>query len=202
MCKIVLASTSPFRRALLEKLRLPFVAAAPAIDETPLAGETPAGMVSRLSVGKARAVSGRYDRHLIIGSDQCCVLDNRIAGKPHTRANAVSQLRRASGKAVTFYTGLALLDSLTGRLQQTVEVFVVTFRELSGPEIEGYVDQERPFDCAGAFKCEGLGIALFESLDGRDFNSLIGLPLIALAAMLRNEGINPLITSAMPVIYD
>ena len=202
MCEIVLASTSPSRRALLEKLQLPFLTAAPAFDETPLAQETPEQMVSRLSAGKARAVSGQYDRHLIIGSDQCCVLNNRVAGKPHTRENAINQLRQASGKSVTFYTGLALLNSLTGRMQHKVELFEAVFRRLSDQEIEGYVDKEQPLNCAGSFKCEGLGITLFDSLNGRDFNSLIGLPLIALAAMLRNEGVNPLIAPAAPVIYD
>ncbi|WP_413723847.1 Maf family protein [Sodalis sp. RH16] len=192
MCKIVLASSSPFRRALLEKLRLPFLTCAPDIDEAPLSGESPRDMVLRLSAGKAAALRIKYERHLIIGSDQCCVLGGEITGKPLSRENAVRQLRRASGKRVTFYTGLVLLNSATGRLQQTVETFQVTFRSLSDREIEGYVDAEQPLNCAGAFKCEGLGITLFQSLDGRDPNSLIGLPLIALAAMLRNEGINPL----------
>ncbi len=202
MCKIVLASSSPFRRALLEKLTLPFLICAPGIDESPLPGESPRDMVLRLSAGKAAALREKYDNHLIIGSDQCCVLGGDITGKPYNRENAVRQLRRASGKRVTFYTGLVLLNSGTGRQQQTVEPFQVTFRNLSDREIEGYVDAEQPLHCAGAFKCEGLGIALFQSLDGRDPNSLIGLPLIALAAMLRNEGINPLTLRNAPAICD
>jgi len=202
MCKIVLASSSPFRRALLEKLMLPFLTAAPNIDETPLAGESPQDMVLRLSAGKAAALSEVYDNHLIIGSDQCCVLGNIITGKPHSRENAIQQLRRSSGNLVTFYTGLVLYNSRTRRRQQTVEPFQVTFRNLTDGEIEGYVDAEQPLNCAGAFKCEGLGITLFQSLDGRDPNSLIGLPLIALAAMLRNEGINPLTARYPPIIYD
>ncbi len=202
MCKIVLASSSPFRRALLEKLMLPFLTAAPDIDESPLRGESPRDMVLRLSAGKAAALRRQYDQHLIIGSDQCCVLGNDITGKPHSRENAIKQLRRASGRRVTFYTGLVLLNSRTGRLQQTVEPFQVTFRSLTESEIEGYVDAEQPLNCAGSFKCEGLGITLFNSLDGRDPNSLIGLPLIALAAMLRNEGINPLTARNPPAICD
>ena len=199
MCKIVLASSSPFRRAIMEKLMLPFLTAAPDIDETPLPGETAPDMVLRLSAEKARALGHEFDRHLIIGSDQCCVLGNAITGKPHTRENAITQLRRASGRRITFYTGLSLYNSLTRRLQQTVEPFHVTFRTLSDREIEGYVDAEQPLQCAGGFKSEGLGIALFDSLDGRDPNSLIGLPLMSLAAMLRNEGVNPLTMPKRPV---
>ncbi|TKI07694.1 Maf family protein [Martelella alba] len=201
MCKIVLASSSPFRRALLEKLRLPFVSAAPEINETPLPGETAPDMVRRLSAAKARALDAVFDRHLIIGSDQCCVLEGKITGKPLNRDDAVAQLRSASGRKVIFYTGLSLLNSATGRLQQTVEPYSVTFRVLSEPEIAAYIDAEQPLDCAGSFKSEGLGITLFDALDGRDPNTLIGLPLIALAAMLRNEGVNPL-TGARPVAAD
>ncbi len=192
MCEIVLASSSPFRRALLEKLNLPFHSAAPDIDETPLAGEAAAAMVLRLAGAKARALAERYPAHLIIGSDQCCVLNGRITGKPHTRENAIAQLRQASGRRVTFYTGLVLLNSRTGRAQETVEPFHVVFRTLADPEIDGYVTLDQPWHCAGSFKSEALGIALFDSLSGRDPNTLIGLPLIALAAMLRDEGVNPL----------
>ncbi|WP_410015758.1 Maf family protein [Sodalis sp. C49] len=196
MCKIVLASSSPFRRALMEKLTLPFIAIAPDIDETRLADESADHMVLRLAEGKARALAGRYPAHLIIGSDQCCVLEGRITGKPHTHENAVGQLRQASGRRVTFYTGLALLNSLTGRIQRTVEPFHVTFRTLSEAEIAGYVALDQPLHSAGSFKSEGLGISLFDALEGRDPNALIGLPLIALGGMLRNEGINPLLTDA------
>ncbi|NDL61924.1 Maf family protein [Acerihabitans arboris] len=193
MCKIVLASSSPFRRTLMEKLTLPFIAVAPDIDETPLANESADAMVLRLAEGKARALAGRYPDHLIIGSDQCCVLAGRITGKPHTRENAVGQLRQASGRRVTFYTGLVLLNSLTGATQRTVEPFYVTFRTLTDREIAGYVALDQPLGSAGSFKSEGLGISLFDALEGRDPNALIGLPLMALGAMLRNEGVNPLL---------
>lgn len=192
MYEIVLASSSAFRRTLLEKLNLPFRYQAPDIDETPLCGEAAEAMVLRLAGAKAQALAGHYDQHLIIGSDQCCVLDGRITGKPHTHDNAVQQLRQASGKRVTFYTGLALLNSHTGHLQALVEPYHVVFRTLSDQEIEGYLRQEQPWHCAGSFMCEGLGITLFDALSGRDPNTLIGLPLIALTTMLRNEGVNPL----------
>ncbi|MEA9391981.1 nucleoside triphosphate pyrophosphatase [Acerihabitans sp. TG2] len=192
MCEIVLASSSPFRRILLEKLNLPFQCQAPDINETPLAGEAADAMVLRLAGAKAQALAGHYSQHLIIGSDQCCVLGGRITGKPYTHDNAIEQLRQASGKRVTFYTGLALLNSRTGHLQALVEPYHVVFRTLSDREIEGYVSQEQPWYSAGSFKCEGLGITLFDSLSGRDPNTLIGLPLIALTRMLRNEGVNPL----------
>ncbi|CAJ0993490.1 7-methyl-GTP pyrophosphatase [Sodalis praecaptivus] len=192
MNKIVLASSSPYRRALLEKLKIPFDYLAPDIDETPLAGETAAQMVQRLASAKAQVLADRYPHHLIIGSDQCCVLAGQITGKPLTEANAIAQLTRASGKAVTFYTGLALLNSASGRLQKCMEPFVVHFRTLEDAEIAGYVRLEQPLQCAGSFQCEGLGIALFEALEGRDPNTLIGLPLLALADMLRREGVNPL----------
>lgn len=192
MNKLVLASSSPYRRALLEKLSIPFAFHAPDIDETPLAGEDAAQMVQRLAIAKAQALAEHYPRHLIIGADQCCVLDGQIAGKPLTQANAIAQLTRARGKAVTFYTGLALLNSASGRLQACTEPFVVHFRALEDAEIAGYVHLEQPLHCAGSFQCEGLGIALFEALEGRDPNTLIGLPLLALADMLRREGVNPL----------
>src|SRR5476649_947695 len=190
MCEIVLASSSPFRRTLLEKLNLAFQCAAPNIDETPLAGEAADAMVLRLAGAKAQALAANYDHHLIIGSDQCCVLGGRITGKPYTHDNAVEQLRQASGKRITFYTGLVLLNSRTGNRQQLVEPYHVVFRTLSDREIEGYVTQEQPWHSAGSFKCEGLGITLFDSLSGRDPNTLIGLPLIALSDMLRNQGVN------------
>ncbi len=192
MCEIVLASSSPFRRTLLEKLNLPFQCEAPNIDEAPLAGEAADAMVLRLARAKAQALAGHYGQHLIIGSDQCCVLDGHITGKPYTHDNAVAQLRQASGKRITFHTGLALLNTRTGRLQALVEHYHVVFRALSDREIEGYVSQEQPWHSAGSFKCEGLGITLFDALSGRDPNTLIGLPLIALTGMLRNEGVNPL----------
>jgi len=189
---ILLASTSPFRQALLRKLGLPFITAAPEVDESPQPGENAEALVMRLAVAKAKALAGTYPRHWIIGSDQVCVLDGAIAGKPHTTENARAQLRAASGKAITFYTGLALFHPASGRLLQCCEPFVVHFRTLTDAEIAGYVEKEQPLQCAGSFKSEGLGICLFDRLEGRDPNTLVGLPLIALNGMLQQAGINPL----------
>ncbi|MDM3404693.1 Maf-like protein [Citrobacter sp. Cb019] len=192
MPQLILASTSPWRRPLLEKLAIPFECAAPEVDETPLPGEAPRHLVLRLAQKKAQSLAHRYPSHLIIGSDQICVLDGEITGKPLTEENARQQLLKARGNIVTFYTGLALYNSATGHLQTEVEPFDVHFRHLSETEIEDYVRKERPLHCAGSFKSEGLGIALFERLEGRDPNTLIGLPLIALCQMLRREDMNPL----------
>ena len=192
MPQLILASTSPWRRALLEKLAIPFECAAPEVDETPLPREAPRHLVLRLAQKKAQSLAHRYPSHLIIGSDQICVLDGEITGKPLTEENARQQLLKARGNIVTFYTGLALYNSATGHLQTEVEPFDVHFRHLSEAEIDDYLRKERPLHCAGSFKSEGLGIALFERLEGRDPNTLIGLPLIALCQMLRREEMNPL----------
>ncbi|WP_318356555.1 nucleoside triphosphate pyrophosphatase [Enterobacter sp.] len=193
MSRLVLASTSPYRRALLEKLGVTFECAAPGVDETALPGETPRHLVLRLAQAKAQALAERYPQHLIIGSDQVCVLDGEITGKPLTEENAVKQLMKARGNIVTFYTGLALYNSVTGHLQTECEPFDVHFRHLSEQEITDYLRKERPLNCAGSFKSEGLGITLFERLEGRDPNTLVGLPLIALCQMLRREDCNPLL---------
>ncbi|QOV77432.1 septum formation inhibitor Maf [Enterobacter asburiae] len=192
MPNLVLASTSPYRRMLLEKLGIPFECAAPEVDETPQPGESPRHLVMRLAKEKAQSLAARYPAHLIIGSDQVCMLDGEITGKPHTEENACQQLLRARGTIVTFYTGLALYNSASGHLQTECEPFDVHFRHLSEQEIVDYVRRERPLNCAGSFKSEGLGIALFDKLDGRDPNTLVGLPLIALCQMLRREEYNPL----------
>lgn len=177
---------------LLEKLGIPFECAAPEVDETPQPGESPRHLVTRLAKEKAQSLAVRYPAHLIIGSDQVCVLGGEITGKPHTEENASQQLLRARGSIVTFYTGLALYNSASGHLQTECEPFDVHFRHLSEEEIMDYVRRERPLNCAGSFKSEGLGIALFDKLDGRDPNTLVGLPLIALCQMLRREECNPL----------
>ncbi|EKM8117421.1 septum formation inhibitor Maf [Enterobacter hormaechei] len=192
MPNLVLASTSPYRRMLLEKLGIPFECAAPEVDETPQPGESPRHLVTRLAKEKAQSLAVRYPAHLIIGSDQVCVLGGEITGKPHTEENACQQLLRARGSIVTFYTGLALYNSASGHLQTECEPFDVHFRHLSEEEIMDYVRRERPLNCAGSFKSEGLGIALFDKLDGRDPNTLVGLPMIALCQMLRREECNPL----------
>ncbi|AVF35202.1 Maf family protein [Rahnella sikkimica] len=191
--KILLASTSAYRKALLAKTGLAFTCASPNIDETPVAGETPDELVKRLAHSKASVLAAEYPAHLIIGSDQVCVIDGHITGKPHNFENAFRQLRAASGKTVTFYTGLSLYDSQKRQAQTLCETFDVVFRELTDAEIAGYLQREEPYDCAGSFKSEGLGITLFENLSGRDPNTLIGLPLIALLNLLRAHGVNPLL---------
>ena len=193
MPELILASTSPYRKMLLDKLGLPFESAAPNVDELALPGETPRSLVLRLAQAKAQALAARYPNHLIIGSDQVCVLDGEITGKPHTEENARLQLKKASGNVVTFYTGLALYNSANGQLQTECEPFDVHFRHLSEQEINVYIRKESPLNCAGSFKSEGLGIALFDRLEGRDPNTLVGLPLIALCKMLRREEFNPLL---------
>lgn len=190
MRQLVLASTSPYRKALLQRLGLAFEAASPAAGETPLPGESPQELVKRLAEAKARAVADRFPQALIIGSDQVAVLEGEILGKPGTHAKALDQLRAASGKRVSFLTGLCLLNAASGHAQVEVVPFSVKFRELTDAQLEAYLRKEQPYDCAGSFKSEGLGIALFEKLEGDDPNALIGLPLIRLIAMLSREGID------------
>lgn len=188
---LVLASSSPWRREVLDKLGLPYRTRHPDIDEAPLADESPADLVSRLSLEKAKAVAEIYPDALIIGSDQVAVLDDAIIGKPHTHDRAIEQLRAASGRSLTFLTGLTLLNSATGRAQTEVVPFHVHFRTLSDSQIERYLEHEQPYNCAGSFKSEGAGIVLFERLEGDDPNTLIGLPLIRLVRMLESEGVTP-----------
>lgn len=192
MPHLVLASSSRYRQALLGKLGLPFTAASPDIDESPLPGETPRALVERLAAAKARALTTRFPHHLIIGSDQVACLDERILGKPGTGAAACEQLRLASGRSVEFLTGLCLLDSASGVEHTLTEPFQVHFRTLTETQIARYVEREQPLDCAGSFKSEGLGIALFERLEGNDPNSLIGLPLISLISLLEQAGVTVL----------
>ena len=186
---LTLASTSRYRKALLEKLGLPFDCAAPDVDERPLAEESAQALVTRLALAKAQAIADGRDHGLIIGSDQVCVCDGRILGKPGTIDNAVAQLMAAQGRSVTFYTGLCVLDAATGQAHQLVEPFTVHFRTLDEAAIRRYVEAELPLDCAGSFKCEGMGIVLFKGLEGRDPNALIGLPLIGLIELLACHGI-------------
>jgi len=188
--RLILGSTSPFRKEILTKLGVPFGTAAPDIDESALANETPEQLVLRLAEQKARAVGNDYPKHLIIGSDQVAVIDGEILGKPHTHERAVEQLSNASGKTVRFHTGLCLYNSENDTVQSEVVPFDVVFRKLTPSQIENYLQKEKPYKCAGSFKSEALGITLFEKLLGDDPNTLIGLPLIRLVAMLENEGIN------------
>ncbi len=189
MPTLILASSSPFRRELLARLRLPFESVSPAVDETPQPGEPPTELVRRLAIAKARAVAARYPDALVIGSDQVAVYNGILVGKPGGRAEAVKQLRAASGRKVTLYTGLALLNTATGNLQVEVIPFGIQFRELTDAQIERYLRKEEPYGCAGSVKSEGLGIALLERFEGDDPNALIGLPLIRLVRMLENEGV-------------
>jgi septum formation protein len=186
--KIILASSSPFRRELLERLRIPFAIMPPELDETPLPGESPHQLTERLAIAKARKIAGTERDALVIGSDQVAVYNGSIVGKPHSHERAVEQLRAASGRAVTLYTGLALVNSTTGRTQCEVIPYRVTFRPLTDELIESYLRKEQPYACAGSVRSEGLGIALLEKFEGEDPNTLIGLPLIRLVRMLENEG--------------
>ena len=187
--KLILASTSPFRKAILEKLNIEFETAKPEADETVLPGETAESLVARLSELKARAIAEHHNHALVIGSDQVAVIGNQILGKPGNHENAVKQLQHASGNTVTFYTGLCLINSDTGHIQTKVVPFKVHFRELDDEQIENYLQQEQPYNCAGSFKSEALGIALFRKLEGDDPNTLMGLPLIDLIQMLENENV-------------
>ena len=186
--QLVLASSSPFRKQLLERLMVPFETISPDIDESPLEGETPRELVERLAIEKAKAVANTYPKALIIGSDQVALHGDTIVGKPHTHERAVEQLKQASGKSITLYTGLALFNASSGAMQSIVEPFTVHFRKLSDETIENYLQKERPYNCAGSVRSEALGVALIERYQGDDPAALIGLPLIRLVSMLKNEG--------------
>ena len=181
---LLLASSSPTRGQCLAQLGLDFQQVSPEVDETPRPNEQPAVLAERLACAKALALAGRYPHHLIIGSDQVCVLDQHPVGKPGTLDNARRQLTASAGKCIRFETGLALYDGRQRRLISAVEPFDVHFRALTPTQIENYLLREQPLECAGSFKMEGLGITLFKALEGRDPNTLLGLPLIQLCDML------------------
>ena len=189
MLPLLLASSSVYRRDLLARLRLPFNCSSPDIDESHRPGETAIELVKRLSLEKARALATSHPNHLIIGSDQVAVLGGQIIGKPHTYDKAHQQLMSASGASVSFLTGLTLLNSQTGHHQTDCIPFTVHMRTLSAQQIERYLLAEQPYDCAGSFKAEGLGVSLFQRTEGDDATSLVGLPLIRLVDMLLAEGI-------------
>jgi septum formation protein len=189
---VVLASTSRYRRALLERLGLSFEVAAPDVDETAAPGETPAATALRLAQAKALAVAARHAGALVIGSDQVAELDGRAIGKPADHAEAIAQLRAASGRTVVFHTGVAVVDAASGRCRSRLVDVASTFRTLSDDDIAHYLAREQPYDCAGSVKSEGFGIALFERIASDDPTALIGLPLIAVVSMLREEGVNVL----------
>lgn len=186
-----LASTSRYRRELLERLGIGFHCEAPGIEEAPLAGEAPAALAARLALAKARAVAERHPEGLVIGSDQVCALDDRVLGKPGTAAAAREQLAAQSGRVVTFHTAVALVGLQAGCWRQHVDTTRCAFRSLAQREIDAYVADEQPLDCAGSFKIEGRGIALFERVESLDPTALIGLPLIWVAAALRAANASP-----------
>lgn len=187
--KIVLGSTSRYRAELLRRLLADFELASPGTDESPLAGEAPDERARRLAMNKAAGAAGRRRDALVIGSDQVAELNGMVLDKPLTIERAMAQLAASSGQSVRFHTALCLLDTRHGTQDIHLDATTVQFRKLSTLEIKRYIEREQPLDCAGSFKCEGLGISLFESIDNRDPTALIGLPLLALARMLRAAGV-------------
>ena len=185
---LILASTSRHRRMLLERLGLPFAAEAPGVDETRGAREPVAELVQRLSRAKAEAVGAKHPGALVIGSDQAAERDGEILGKPGGYPEALAQLKASSGKQLKFHTGFCLLDTRNGKLLEHQDITRVTFRRISADEIMRYVEAEKPYDCAGSFKSEGLGISLFDAIESNDPSALIGLPLIMLCRFLRECG--------------
>lgn len=186
---VVLGSTSPYRRELLSRLKLPFEVAAPDVDETALPGEAPAALARRLALAKARAVAARYPEAAVIGSDQVADLDGEALGKPGSHDRAVAQLRRMRGRTVIFHTALAVVCAARGFEQADLAPVRVIFRSYDDDEIEAYLRSEQPYDCAGSARSEGLGIALLEAIDSDDPSALVGLPLIRTARMLRAAGV-------------
>lgn len=190
MFPIILASGSQYRAELLRKLHLDFLGCSSNVDETPFPGESPEQLAMRLSQAKATALSAIYPNHLIIGSDQVAICGNKWLNKPGERTQAIRQLQAQSGKSVRFYTGVCVLNSANGQSLSDIDICSVHFKTLSDRQIERYVDMEKPFDCAGSFKSEGLGIALFSRIEGDDPNALIGLPLIKLTGLLARFGVD------------
>jgi septum formation protein len=186
---LVLGSTSPYRRELLERLRIPVVVSAPGVDETPQPGEAPQALARRLALAKARAVAALHPEAVVIGSDQVADLAGQPLGKPGEHLRAVAQLRQMRGQTVIFQTALAVVCLASGFEEVDLAEVRVVFRELSDDEIEAYLQAEQPYDCAGSAKSEGLGIALLESIDNDDPTALIGLPLIRTARLLRQAGV-------------
>lgn len=186
---IILASTSPYRRELLERLRLDFATIAPTTDETIRQGETPAALVERLAWDKAHSIAEQADGALVIGSDQVAEVEGKILTKPEMRERARAQLRSCSGREVIFHTGLCVLDAASGSATTARETYTIRFRPLTDEEIERYLNTEAPYDCAGSIRSEGYAVTLFHSMQGDDPTALIGLPLIRLADLLRAHGL-------------
>ena len=190
--RIVLASTSKYRRELLARLGLPFEVASPEVDEIALPHETPPDTARRLAEAKARAVAARFPQAIVIGSDQVAALEGTTLGKPGNHANAMRQLKAMRAKEVVFHTALCLCNAATGQVETRVVPFRVRFRNYSDAQIESYLRREQPYDCAGSARSEGLGIALIAEMRGDDPSALIGLPLIALTEMLAAQGVSVL----------
>ncbi len=190
--KLILGSTSPYRRELLTRLRIPFDVVAPDVDETPHAFETPKDLACRLAMAKARAVATQFPAHVVIGSDQVAELDSQPLGKPGDHARAVAQLQQMRGKTVIFQTAVAVVCLESSFAQMDLAQVKVKFRELSDEEIEAYLRAETPYDCAGSAKSEGLGIVLLESIDNDDPTALVGLPLIRTSRMIQAAGVRVL----------
>lgn len=197
--KLILGSTSVYRRELLERLRIPFGTESPHVDETPLPGEQPAALACRLALAKAQAVARRFPEHVVIGSDQVADLHGQALGKPGTHERAVAQLRQMSGQTVIFQTAVAVVCQQTDFCQQTLAPVKVIFRHLDDAEIESYLMAEQPYDCAGSAKSEGLGITLLSAIENDDPTALVGLPLIRTSQMLRAAGIDLLQTTRKSV---
>lgn len=189
MITLVLASSSPYRRELLSRFKLPFDVFNPDIDESPRTAEKAKEISVRLAREKAFKVASHYSSSLIIGSDQTAECQNEIIEKPNTHTNAVKQLQFLSGQVVTFYTSLCLLNTQTKKLQECVVDFEVKYKKLNAEIIESYLLKEQPYNCVGSIKSEGLGITLLDYIRGEDPTALVGLPLIELSNMLRNEGV-------------
>jgi septum formation protein len=187
---LILASSSTYRRELLQKLNIQFSSVSPHVDETTFENESPRETALRLSQDKARKVGSEYPHALIIGSDQVATLDGLQLGKPLNHQNATKQLQMMRGREVTFYNALCLFNAATGHMQSEVIPYLVRYRQLTDFQIENYLNKEQPYQCAGSAKSEGLGIALIERMLGEDPNALIGLPLIKLITMLENEGVS------------
>ncbi len=190
--RLILASTSRYRRELLQRLRLPFEVVAPHTDESPLPGETPAALALRLALAKAQAVAALHRDAVVIGSDQVADLDGQAIGKPGNHERATAQLRLMRGRRVIFQTGVAVVRADTGFAQALLAPVAVSFRDLTDVEIEYYLRTEQPYDCAGSAKCETLGISLLDAIDSDDPTALVGLPLIRTSRLLREAGLNPL----------
>ena len=197
--KLILGSTSAYRRELLARLRIPFSVAAPEVEETALTGETPLELAQRLALAKANAVAERYPQAIVIGSDQVADMHGQALGKPGTHARAAAQLEQMRGQIVVFQTAVAVVCKESGFCQQSLAAVRVHFRELSAQEIENYLQAEQPYDCAGSAKSEGLGITLLQSIESDDPTALVGLPLIRTAALLRAAGLNLLTPASHPI---